>query len=261
MTEYSLYLVYAQQAHFVMAIIEVKNGCKRLMVKFTFDYFDGSRMSKRYDLIVFDWDGTVMDSTAVIARSIQAASRDLALPVPSDEVARHVIGLGLDQALRYAVPDCEPHRHVDLVARYRHHFFSQENEIPLFAGAEELIRELRDDGFYLAVATGKNRNGLNRALQNSKMAHYFHSTRTADQTVSKPDPTMLYEILEELEVEAPRALMVGDTTHDLQMALNAGMPSLAMTHGAHPPEQLLALQPLAMLDDFADLREWLKSNA
>lgn len=218
-------------------------------------------MTKRYDLIVFDWDGTVMDSTAVIARSIQAASRDLELPVPSDEVARHVIGLGLDQALRYAVPDCEPHRHVDLVARYRHHFFSQENEMPLFAGTEALMQELREDGYFLAVATGKNRNGLDRALKASNMAQYFHSTRTADQTVSKPDPTMLREILDELDIDVSRALMVGDTTHDLQMAINAGMASLAMSHGAHPPEQLLELKPLALLHDFAGLREWLKMNA
>jgi len=231
------------------------------MIKLCFDNFDGLRMAKRYDLIVFDWDGTVMDSTAVIARSIQAASRDLELPVPSDEVARHVIGLGLDQALRYAVPDCEPHRHIDLVARYRHHFFSQENEMPLFEGAEALVNELREAGYYLAVATGKNRNGLDRALQNSKMAHYFHITRTADKTASKPDPTMLHEIMEELEVDAMRTLMVGDTTHDLQMAINAGVASLAMTHGAHPPEELMALQPLAMLDDFEDLRLWLKANA
>ncbi len=218
-------------------------------------------MTKRFDLIIFDWDGTVMDSTAVIARSIQSASRDLGLPVPTDEVARHVIGLGLEQALRYAVPDCEPNRYMDLVARYRHHFFSQENEMPLFEGAEALISELKDDGYFLAVATGKNRAGLDRALKSSNMAHYFHSTRTADQTVSKPDPTMLYEIMEEMEVDAPRALMVGDTTHDLQMAINAGVAALAMTHGAHPPEQLLELQPLAMLDDFKDLREWLKANA
>ena len=218
-------------------------------------------MGKRFDLIIFDWDGTVMDSTAVIARSIQAASRDLDLTVPTDEVARHVIGLGLDQALRYAVPDCTPQRHVDLVARYRFHFFAQENEMPLFAGAESLISDLKDTGYFLAVATGKNRNGLERALLNSKMAHYFHSTRTADQTVSKPDPTMLHEIMAELEVDVSRALMVGDTTHDLQMAINAGMPSLALTHGAHPSEQLQALQPLALLDDFKDLREWLQTHA
>jgi len=218
-------------------------------------------MNKRYELIVFDWDGTVMDSTAVIANSIQAACRDLDLTVPSDEVARHVIGLGLDQALRYAVPSAGVHRHADLVARYRHHFFSQENSMPLFKGAESLIQELREDGYYLAVATGKNRNGLDRALKASNMAQYFHSTRTADQTVSKPDPTMLHEIMEELDVSAPRVLMVGDTTHDLQMAINAGVASLGMTHGAHPAEQLLELKPLALLDDFADLREWLKVNA
>jgi phosphoglycolate phosphatase len=218
-------------------------------------------MAKRYDLIVFDWDGTVMDSTAVIANSIQSACRDLALTVPTDEVARHVIGLGLDQALRYAVPSAGASRHEELVARYRHHFFSQENAMPLFAGAEALMQELRAEGYLLAVATGKNRNGLDRALKASNMAQYFHSTRTADQTVSKPDPTMLHEILDELEVSVGRSLMVGDTTHDLQMAVNAGMSSLGMTHGAHPADQLLELKPLALLDDFSDLRDWLKVNA
>lgn len=202
-----------------------------------------------------------MDSTAVIANSIQSACRDLDLTVPSDEVARHVIGLGLDQALRYAVPSAGAHRHADLVARYRHHFFSQEHAMPLFSGAEHLMQELRDLGFYLAVATGKNRNGLDRALKSSNMAQYFHTTRTADQTVSKPDPTMLFEIMEELEIDAARTLMVGDTTHDLQMALNAGVASLAMSHGAHPEDQLLSLKPLALLHDFAGLREWLKANA
>jgi len=209
---------------------------------------------------VFDWDGTVMDSTAVIANSIQSACRDLDLEVPSDEVARHVIGLGLDQALRYAVPSAGANRHADLVARYRYHFFSQENAMPLFAGAEQLIQDLRNDGYYLAVATGKNRNGLDRALKSSNMTQHFHATRTADQTVSKPDPAMLYELLEELEVGAPRALMVGDTTHDLQMAINAGVESLGMTHGAHPEHQLRELNPLALLDDFEALREWIKVN-
>lgn len=218
-------------------------------------------MSKRYDLIVFDWDGTVMDSTAVIANSIQSACRDLDLIVPTDEVARHVIGLGLDQALRYAVPSAGAGRHAELVARYRHHFFSQENAMPLFEGAEALMQDLREDGYLLAVATGKNRNGLDRALKACNMGMYFHATRTADQTVSKPDPTMLHEIMEELDVSAPRALMVGDTTHDLQMAVNAGMASIGMTHGAHPADQLLELKPLALLDDFENLREWLKVNA
>lgn len=231
------------------------------MIKLHFDYFDGSDMSRRYDLIVFDWDGTVMDSTAAIANSIQSACRDLDLTVPSDEVARHVIGLGLDQALRYAVPSAGEHRHADLVARYRYHFFSQENSMPLFKGAESLMQELHAAGYYLAVATGKGRGGLDRAMQVSNMTQYFHCTRTADKTASKPDPTMLHEIMEELEITPSRTLMVGDTTHDLQMAINAGVASLAMTHGAHPPEQLFELNPLAMLDDFENLREWLAINA
>lgn len=218
-------------------------------------------MSKRYDLIVFDWDGTVMDSTAVIANSIQSACRDLELTVPSDEVARHVIGLGLDQALRYAVPSAGASRHAELVARYRHHFFSQENAMPLFKGAEVLMQELREDGYLLAVATGKGRGGLDRAMNASNMTQYFHSTRTADQTASKPDPTMLFEIMDELEVGAPRTLMIGDTTHDLQMAVNAGVASIGMTHGAHPADQLLELKPLALLDDFENLRQWLKLHA
>ncbi len=218
-------------------------------------------MSRQYDLIIFDWDGTVIDSTAVIARSIQSASRDLELPVPSDAVARHVIGLGLDQALRYAVPDCEPHRHGELVERYRHHFFAQEQGMPLFDGAETLIRDLHEDGFLLAVATGKNRNGLDRSMKTTNLARYFHATRTADKTASKPDPKMLHEILAELEVEPSRSLMVGDTTHDLQMAINAGMGALAFTHGAHPSDQLQALQPLAMLDNYSELRDWLRANA
>lgn len=225
------------------------------------NFFEDVSMTKRYDLIVFDWDGTVMDSTAVIANSIQSACRDLDLTVPADEVARHVIGLGLDQALRYAVPSAGEHRHADLVARYRFHFFAQENAMPLFKGAESLMQELRAEGYYLAVATGKGRGGLDRAMQVSNMTQYFHSTRTADQTVSKPDPTMLHEIMDELEVTAQRTLMIGDTTHDLQMAINAGVASLGMTHGAHPPEQLLELKPLALLDDFAGLREWLRLNA
>lgn len=218
-------------------------------------------MAKRYDLIVFDWDGTVMDSTAVIAGSIQAACRDLDLPVPSDAAARHVIGMGLVQALRHAVPDAPEAMYEPLVERYRHHYLAQDEVIPLFAGARETIAQLRDAGHSLAVATGKSRNGLDRALQASGMGRYFHALRTADMTFSKPHPAMLLELMHELGVEHTRTLMVGDTTHDLQMALNAGVDALGMTHGAHPAEQLRELQPLALLDDFAGLRKWLQEHA
>jgi phosphoglycolate phosphatase len=212
-------------------------------------------------LIVFDWDGTVIDSTAIIAGSIQEACRDLKLPVPDDETARHVIGLGLMQALRYAVPTAPEEMYEPLVARYRHHFLSQHDTIPLFDHARETIIELRDAGYRLAVATGKNRIGLDRALETTEMGEYFHATRTADRTFSKPHPAMLLEIMDELDVPPARTLMVGDTTHDLQMAINAGVDAVGMTHGAHPENQLRELKPIVLLDDFVELRAWFKANA
>ena len=218
-------------------------------------------MKKRYDLIVFDWDGTVMDSTAVIARSVQAACRDLNLTVPSDEAARYVIGMGLNEALRHAVPDAPEALYKHLAAGYRYHFLSQDAQIPLFAGARETIVELHEQGYSLAVATGKNRNGLNRALASSGLGKYFHATRTADQTFSKPHPAMLLELMDELSVSAERMLMVGDTTHDLQMAINAGVDAVGFTHGAHPEEMLRELKPLALLGNFAKMRAWLKMHA
>ena len=218
-------------------------------------------MAKRYDLIVFDWDGTVMDSTAVIASSIQAACRDLGLAIPGDEAARHVIGLGLNQALRYAVPDAPESMYEPLVERYRHHFMAQDQAIPLFGGARETIAELHDAGYWLGVATGKSRRGLDRALESTCMQQYFHATRTADQSFSKPDPAMLLELMDELAVNAERTLMIGDTTHDLQLAQNAGVGAVAIGHGAHPPEQLQELNPLALVGNFTELRAWLKTNA
>jgi len=217
-------------------------------------------MNKRYDLIVFDWDGTVMNSTAVISTSIQAACRDLGLKIPSDETARHVIGLGLDQALRYAVPELTEAMRPDLVERYRYHFLSQDDAIPLFDGARETISELHGAGYWLGVATGKSSNGLSRAMESSGLKSYFHATRTADVTLSKPNPEMLNELMDELGVFAERTLMVGDTTHDIQMAHNAGVEAVAIGHGAHPPEQLQALNPLAFVDDFVALRHWFRTN-
>jgi phosphoglycolate phosphatase len=218
-------------------------------------------MARRYDLIVFDWDGTVMDSTEVIAGSIQAACRDLGLAAPSDNAAKHVIGLGLQEALSRAVPDLKEDQRGDLVARYRHHFLARGEDIPLFDGAQQTIAELHAAGHWLAVATGKSRQGLQRAMQTSGMESYFHATRTADQTFSKPHPAMLLEIMDQLGVMAERVLMVGDTTHDLQMARNAGVDAIGMTHGAHPADQLRALEPLALLDDFVGLRAWFKEYA
>ncbi len=218
-------------------------------------------MGKRYDLIVFDWDGTVMDSTAVIAGSIQAACRDLGLPEPSDEDARHVIGLGLAQALRHAVPGAPESMYEPLAERYRHHFLAQDRQIPLFEGARETIEELHEAGYCLGIATGKSRAGLERVLDSSGLKRYFHATRTADQTFSKPNPAMLFELMDELAVAPERTLMIGDTTHDVQLAQNAGVDAVAVGYGAHPPEQLQELEPLALVADFAELRAWLRNNA
>ncbi len=218
-------------------------------------------MTKRYDLIVFDWDGTVMDSTAVIATSIQSAARDLNLPIPSDEAARYVIGMGLAQALRHAVPAAPEEMHGALVERYKHYFLAQDQSIPLFAHAENTIRELQQQGYLLAIATGKSRAGLSRVLKTSGIEDCFIASRTADETHSKPHPAMLQEIMDELGVTPERTLMIGDTTHDLQMAINAGVDAIGVTHGAHPSAQLQALKPLALMDDFAQLREWLRVHA
>ena len=147
------------------------------------------------------------------------------------------------------------------MARYRHHFLAQGQAIPLFEGARETIAELHGAGYWLGIATGKNRAGLDRALESTGLKKYFHATRTADQTFSKPHPAMLLELMDELAVSAERTLMIGDTTHDVQMAQNAKVDAVAVGYGAHPPEQLQELNPLALVGDFAELRAWLRANA
>lgn len=218
-------------------------------------------MPRRFELLVFDWDGTLMDSAAVIVESIQAASADLGLPVPSEEAARHIIGLGLNDALGYLFPQLLQARYGDLVERYRFHFLARDSEIPLFGGAREAIGELHGAGFLLAVATGKSRAGLNRALDSTGLGAYFHASRCADEGFSKPHPGMLLALMEELGTDPDRTLMIGDTTHDLQMAANAGIAAVGAAYGAHPRDNLLALSPLACLESFAELHRWLMSNA
>jgi phosphoglycolate phosphatase len=218
-------------------------------------------MGSRFDLLVFDWDGTLLDSAAAIVRSIQAACRDLNLPEPTDERARHVIGLGLRDALQHALPDLPEAHYPQLVERYRHHYLARDHELLLFAGARELIGELVEAGFLLAVATGKSRLGLKRAFEHSGIGHCFHASLCADECFSKPHPQMLYELMDELSVGAERTLMIGDTTHDLQMARNAGVSALAAGYGAHAASALDALAPLARLQAIAEMAEWLRNNA
>lgn len=217
-------------------------------------------MQNNFDLIVFDWDGTLMDSAAAIVHAIQAASRDLGLPEPADRQARHVIGLGLSDALQRAVPDLPEHEYPRMVERYRHHYLSRDHELSLFAGVEELMEELAQRGYRLAVATGKSRLGLDRALAHSGLGAYFHALRCADQCHSKPHPQMLEELMEELGAAPERTLMIGDTTHDLLMARNAGTAGLGVSYGAHLFEDLQALAPLACLDTVEELQAWLLAN-
>lgn len=222
---------------------------------------DGAAPRHRFDLLVFDWDGTLMDSAATIATSIQAAVRDLGLPVPSDDAARHIIGLGLNEAIAHLLPELDVSGYGRLVERYRHHFLSQDSDIPLFPGVSKAITDLRAAGFILAVATGKGRKGLDRAFRHTGLGDFFHASRCADESFSKPHPGMLQELMDEMCVTPDRTLMIGDTSHDLQMALNAGVPSLAAAYGAHSKESLLSFSPLACLDSFGDLNQWLVKHA
>jgi len=218
-------------------------------------------MARRFDLLVFDWDGTLMDSTTVIASSLQAACADLDLPVPSDDRARHIIGLGLLDAMRHILPGVPPSIYPQVVERYGFHFRAREESAPLFDGAEDALRALNAAGHLLAVATGKSRRGLNRVLERTGLASLFHATRCGEEAASKPAPEMLYELQAELGTQNSATLMIGDTTHDLQMAQNAGVAGVAAAFGAHPREQLLALQPLACFDDPQALWSWLIQHA
>lgn len=217
-------------------------------------------MARRFDLIVFDWDGTLMDSAGAIVAAIFAACEDLDLEAPSPERARHIIGLGLHDALRWALPQLDVGDYPIVAERYRHHYLSRDHDLELFPGARDLIEYLHSDGRWLGVATGKSRLGLERALATSGIGGFFHLTRCADECFSKPHPAMLLEIMASLDINPDRALMVGDTTHDLQMARNAGVSAVAMTHGAHGVEELLAEAPLASLSGFAALDQWLREN-
>ena len=216
--------------------------------------------NRSYDLVVFDWDGTLLDSTGAIVKAIQAASRDIGVAPPSDERARYVIGMGLREALQYAVPDLNESRYDELVNAYRKHYLSGDHELTLFEGVETLLQTLQAEHRWLAVATGKSRVGLNRALGHSGLGVYFDTTRTADETRSKPHPQMLQEIIGQFAVESERTLMIGDTTHDLQMAQSAGAHGLAITHGAHPLDILLECRPVGVVDSISGLSDWIKKS-
>ncbi len=214
---------------------------------------------RQFELLIFDWDGTLSDSTAVIAASLQQACADLDLPIPDADKARHVIGLGLDDALAFVAPGLARSDYGRLTDRYRTHFVRQPT--PLYEGTETMLAELLAAGHRMAIATGKSTRGLERALGELGLARYFEAWRCADRCASKPSPEMLQELMQEFDLGAEGLLMIGDTTHDLQMALNAGVASLAVCHGAHRRESLETLKPLACVADTPELSRWLNQNA
>ena len=221
----------------------------------------GTSAAPRYALIVFDWDGTLADSTQAIALSIQAACVDMGCPAPSLDAARHVIGLGLHEAMAYLVPGLPTSDYEQMIQRYRAHWLPRDPQVALFPGSVAMLAQLAERGHMLAIATGKSSAGLRRALHATGVADFFAATRCADQCASKPAPDMLHELMQELVTLPEHTLMVGDTTHDLQMARHAGVDALAICHGAHARDNLAALEPLACLDDTAQLAQWLQSHA
>lgn len=216
---------------------------------------------RRFDLIAFDWDGTLFDSTAIIVRCIQRAVVDVGGAKPSDKDAAYVIGMALAQALAHAAPDVPPEKYPQLGARYRHHYLAHHDELSLFEGVLPLLDDLKARQHWLAVATGKSRRGLDDVLRTVQLQGVFNGSRTADETAGKPDPRMLQELMREFGTEPQRTLMVGDTTHDLQMAVNAGCASVGVSYGAHEPGEFDTLQPLFVAHSVAQLHDWLLHNA
>jgi len=216
--------------------------------------------SRSYDLIVFDWDGTLFDSTALIVAAIQGAARDVGTTVPSQTQAAYVIGMGLQEALQHAVPDFPHERYPELAQRYRHHYFASQHDLVLFDGSLDMLHALRDRQHLLGVATGKSRRGLDDALHTAQLHGLFDATRTADETRSKPHPLMLQELMAELGVAPERTLMIGDTTHDLQLAANAGTAAVAVSFGAHEPESFESFAPRFVAHSTAELHAWLMAH-
>ena len=216
---------------------------------------------RRFQLLVFDWDGTLIDSAAAIVESLQMACTDIGLRCPSAERARHIIGLGLQDALRELAPELDERDYGRLVARYRVHFLVRDAQTALFPGIEEGLARLRARGHLLAIATGKSRRGLERALDHTGLRAHFTASRCADEGHSKPHPGMLEAVMSELCIAQESTLMIGDTTHDLKMAANAGVRSVAVAYGAHPREALAAACPEVCVDSVDELFRWLATNA
>ena len=216
---------------------------------------------RQFDLICFDWDGTLFDSTAIIVRSIQQAVLDVGGARPTDQAAAYVIGMALMPALAHAAPDVPKEKYPLLGERYRHHYLATQHDISLFDGVLPMLADLKGRHHWLTVATGKSRRGLDDVLASRQLHGIFDGSRTADETAGKPHPRMLHELMREFGAEPERTLMIGDTTHDLQMAVNAGCASVGVSYGAHEPSEFGALRPRFIAHSATELHRWLADNA
>jgi len=216
-------------------------------------------MQKDIELIIFDWDGTLIDSQANIVQCFKYVIDDLDLPDRSSEEISNIIGLGMWEALRELFPQNNTEEYQQMVDRYRYHFFASDPSQP-FSGAGTVLSSLAEDGYILAVATGKGRRGLDKALDSTGFRQYFHATRCADETRSKPHPQMLEELLDETGMNGEQAIMIGDTEYDLEMAKNAGIPSIGVSYGVHEADRLLKHEPISVLNEIGALLNWLNGE-
>lgn len=225
---------------------------------------DQKMTTRQFDLLVFDWDGTLFDSISLIARCIQQACADIGVQVPDIETAKSVIGLELTKAMQHVLDGLQPEQYQQMVERYRHHYFAAQHKVVLYPGTQNFLQKYQDKGYMLAIATGKGKRGLDEALKSVGIGALFDATRTAEETTSKPDPLMLTELMTVLDTPPERTLMIGDTTHDIQMAVNAGVPSVAISHGAHQTADLSVYTPeqgmLAIVHSIGELDRWLMRN-
>ncbi|MDX1804551.1 MAG: HAD-IA family hydrolase [Alcanivorax sp.] len=207
-----------------------------------------------YQLVIFDWDGTVMDSTGRIVHCMQQAAVDLTLPSLHADAVRGIIGLGLPEAIASLYPQLDADGIEQMRARYAAHFIAAEQTpSALYPGALEVLTQLRQAGLKLAVATGKSRKGLQRVWGNTGLDRYFDASRCADESRSKPHPAMVLELLSQFRVAPEQALVVGDTSFDLEMARAAGVDRVAVSYGAHPLERLVPCEPRAIIDELMQL--------
>ena len=216
---------------------------------------------KQFDLIVFDWDGTIMDSTGLIAECVQLAARDRGLPIPSTVAAKSIIGLGLHDSTVRLFPQLDGAARTAFALAYRQHYIPRDHEAPLYEGIRELLVALDHPTRFLAVATGKPRVGLERAFAHTQLKSAFHFSRCGDEGLPKPNPDMLLKLMDFAAVSPERTLMIGDTVHDLELAHNAGVAAVAVTYGAHPADLLATRPSRAAVDNVSELAAWLRQNA